>query len=292
MEKEKNELENNAEQLWKFRRIMAHQGPLHPTDKDWKGSTYNVLIEWETGESTYEPLDMIASNDPITCAEYARDQGLLNTPGWKRFKRISKSNKKQQLQVNKTNAGKRREPFWKFGVLVPRIQSQAMEFDRSNKNTKWKDAEDTERNQLFEYHTFIDKGIGGEAPPGYKKIKCHIIYDVKHDGRHKARIVAGGHLTDPNTESVYSGVVSLRGIRIITFLAELNGLQLWGADVGNAYLEAKTKEKVYIVAGPEFGPLEGHTLIIDRALYGLRSSGLCWHQRFADVLRAMGFNPR
>jgi Reverse transcriptase (RNA-dependent DNA polymerase) len=48
---------------------------------------------------------------------------------------------------------------------------------------------------------------------------------------------------------------------------------------------------VYIVAGPEFGELEGHTLIIFKALYGLRSSGLCWYQRFADVLRALGFTP-
>jgi Reverse transcriptase (RNA-dependent DNA polymerase) len=68
-------------------------------------------------------------------------------------------------------------------------------------------------------------------------------------------------------------------------------LELWGATVGNAYLDATTKEKVYIVAGPEFGTLEGHTLIIFKALYGLRSSGLCWYQRFADVLRAIGFYP-
>ena len=73
------------------------------------------------------------------------------------------------------------------------------------------------------------------------------------------------------------------------FLAELNDLQHWGADVGNAYLEAKTKEKVYIIGGPEFGTLEGHTLLINKALYGLRSSGLCWHQRFANVLRSIGF---
>jgi hypothetical protein len=61
-------------------------------------------------------------------------------------------------------------------------------------------------------------------------------------------------------------------------------LKLWGADVGNAYLEAKTKtkEKVHIVAGREFGSLDGHTLLVDKALYGVRSSGLCWHQRFAD----------
>jgi hypothetical protein len=102
-----------------------------------------------------------------------------------------------------------------------------MELDRANNNTKWKDAEDIERNQLIEYKTFVDLGPDGEAPPGYKKIQCHIIYDAKHDGRHKARIVAGGHLTEPNTESVYSGVVLLRGIRLIVFLAELCGLELW-----------------------------------------------------------------
>jgi Reverse transcriptase (RNA-dependent DNA polymerase) len=166
-----------------------------------------------------------------------------------------------------------------------------MELDRVNNNTKWKDAEDIERNQLIEYKTFADLGTDDEAPPGYTKIRCHIIYDVKHDCRHKARIVTGGHLTDPNTESVYSGVVSLHDIKLIVFLAELNGLELWGADVGNAYLEAKTKEKVYIVAGPEFGPMTGHTLLIDKALYALRSSGLCWHQRFVDVLRDIGFTP-
>jgi hypothetical protein len=53
-----------------------------------------------------------------------------------------------------------------------------------------------------------------------------MIYDVKHDGRHKAQLVAGGHLTDPNTESVYSGVVSLHGIWLIVFLVELNALEL------------------------------------------------------------------
>jgi Reverse transcriptase (RNA-dependent DNA polymerase) len=116
-----------------------------------------------------------------------------------------------------------------------------------------------------------------------------MINDVKHDGHHKAHLVAGGHLTDPNTDSVYSEVVSLNDIRLVTFLAELNQLEIWGADVGNSYLEALMKEKVYIIGGPEFGDLTGHTLLIYKALYGLRSSGLCWHQRFAEVLHVMGF---
>ena len=54
-------------------------------------------------------------------------------------------------------------------------------------------------------------------------------------------------------------------MKICMFLAELNGLQIMAGDVGNAYLEAKTKEKVYIIAGPEFGELEGTTMLIDKA---------------------------
>jgi len=117
------------------------------------------------------------------------------------------------------------------------------------------------------------------------------VYAVKHDGRHKARLVAGGHLTGIPIESVYSGVVSLRAIRIIIFASEHNGLKIWGADMSNAYLEAYTNEKVCFIAGPEFGELEGHLLIIDRALYGLKSSGKRWAYRLAEVLRQMGFIP-
>ena len=73
---------------------------------------------------------------------------------------------------------------------------------------------------------FIDLGHNRAAtvPEGYKKIRLHLIYAVKHDGCHKARCVAGGHLTDVPNESVYSGVVSLRGIRMLLFLAELNNM--------------------------------------------------------------------
>ena len=112
------------------------------------------------------------------------------------------------------------------------------------------------------------------APDGYQKISVHLIFAVKHDGRHKARLVAGGHLTPDPIESIYSGVVSIRSLRLVIFLAKLNNLEVWAADIANAYLEAKTKEKLYVVAGPELEELEGHILVIYKALYGLKSSGL------------------
>jgi hypothetical protein len=76
--------------------------------------------------------------------------------------------------------------------------------DKQNGNTKWQDADRIEMGQILEYNTWIDKGIGGTAPNGCKKIRCHMIYDVKHDWQHKAHLVAGGHLTEVNTESIYS----------------------------------------------------------------------------------------
>ena len=78
---------------------------------------------------------------------------------------------------------------------------------------------------------------------------------------------------------------------MLVFLAELNGLELWGTDISSAHLEAYTKEKVCILAGPEFGPLKDHRLLVDKALYGLRTSGQRWHDRFAECMRAEGFVP-
>jgi Reverse transcriptase (RNA-dependent DNA polymerase) len=163
--------------------------------------------------------------------------------------------------------------------------------DEKNGNTDWQDAEDLEISQLMEYKSFESLGGGAPIPEGYKKIPCHFDYDLKHTGKCKGRLVAGGHRTDTPTDSIYSGVVSLQGVRIVTFLAELNGLELWGTDVGNAYLESYTKEKVAFIAGPEFGQYAGHTMIIQKAQDGLKSSGKCWHDRLHDVLRSLGFVP-
>ena len=98
-------------------------------------------------------------------------------------------------------------------------------------------------------------------------------------------------MTDVPIDSVYSGVVSLHGLCIVAFLSELNGLELCATDVGNAYLEAYTSEKLYIIAGLEFGKLEGHIMVIHKALYGLHTSGLRWHEHFSDCLQDMGFTP-
>ena len=104
------------------------------------------------------------------------------------------------------------------------------------------------------------------------------------DLRRKARYVAGGHLTDPPTYMTYSTVVSRESVRIAFLIAALNQLQVLAGDIQNAYLNAPTTEKLYFVAGPEWGADEGRLVIIVRALYGLKSSALNWRNHLADML--------
>ena len=84
------QLENG---LYKFRCIKDHRGPYTPSDPEYIGSSYNLLIEWENGEMTLEPLSNIIASDPYTCAVYAKKHDLLNTPGWKLLKRHARTAK-------------------------------------------------------------------------------------------------------------------------------------------------------------------------------------------------------
>ena len=82
-----------------------------------------------------------------------------------------------------------------------------------------------------------------KIPEGHKKNIVHLVFDMDHDGRHKARLVASRNLTDMLLSSIYSSIVSLKGIQLVLFLAELNSLDSQRICIGNTYLEVKTKEK-------------------------------------------------
>ena len=68
------------QELFKIRSIIGHLGPL-AADPDWKGSKYNVQVEWETGEITYEPFSIIAADDPVNCVLYTKENDLLAVEG-------------------------------------------------------------------------------------------------------------------------------------------------------------------------------------------------------------------
>ena len=166
-----------------------------------------------------------------------------------------------------------------------------MYLDKINGNTLWADAKSKETGEIDDVGVFCSLSHGMKVPLNYKLIKEYMVYAVKHDERHKARLVANGNLMGPITKASYFGVASLQSIRLIAFIGELNRLELWAADTFNAYLMSYMDEKVCVTAGPEFGSLEGHLLIIVCALYGLKFLGIYWRVRMSQVLIDIGFKP-
>jgi hypothetical protein len=167
---------NDDVMYWTFKDIIAHEEPLTPDSPSYKGSGYNVLVAWEDGSQTYEPLHVKAANGPTVCAIYAKRAELLNTPGWKRLKRLASRTKAMERQLNQAKTKSFcRAPLFKFGYQVPRNHSDCVPIDMKNENTKWQDAEALEMKQLAEYDTFDDLGKGCRPPQGYKQTNVHFV---------------------------------------------------------------------------------------------------------------------
>ena len=108
------------QELYRFRAIIGHQGPLLASDPDWKGSKYNVQVEWENGEITFEPLSIIAADDPVTCAAYAKENDLLALEGWRRFRSLAKKDKVLARTIKQSKIRQvRRSQTYMCGYLTP-----------------------------------------------------------------------------------------------------------------------------------------------------------------------------
>ena len=101
--------------------------------------------------------------------------------------------------------------------------------------------------------------------------------------------MADGNLNAIPVESVNYGGFPLCGIQLLLFIDDINKVETWDKYIGNVYLDAKTLKKIFIISGAEFGDREGHIFIFSETLYGLRYSGLLWHESFSDCLIYMGF---
>ena len=278
-------------EYWEFDEVVDHR---YSKDPDRKGKV-DVKLNWTNHEeSTWEPMEAIKKDDPITLAKYAEANDLLRLSVWSWARRYLKNEKKftralNQVHLNAKRCG--RGIRYKFGVQVPRTIQEARDLDRRAGNNKWMDAVMKEVNLLRDLYQCFKPADEGEITDEYQKIPLLWVFDVKFDGRYRARCVAGGHMTENIQFDMYSGVVDLESVRMAFLIAALTDLNVIAADIGSAYIQALTVEKVYCIPGPEFGELHGIVCIIMRALYGLKLSSAMWHQKLSDTLRAMGFVP-
>lgn len=259
----------------------SHNGNRHRTQ-----TTAGWLLEvaWKGGTTTWVPLQDLKESNPLQVAEYAVAQDLLEEPAFAWWAASALKSRDKMISAVKSRFHKKTH---KYGICVPRSIKEALDLDLSTGTTFWRQALDKEMKNVDCAFKFLD--LDAPAPKFHKFIILHMIFDVKMDFSRKCRLVAGGHMTNPPTSMTYSSVVSRDSVRIAFLVAALNDLDILAADVSNAYIQSDTKEKVYTRAGPEFGSRQGQLLIIVRSLYGLKSSGACWHEHLAERLSDLGY---
>jgi hypothetical protein len=105
-----------------------------------QGFQINILMEPENGEITKLPLKIIATDNPVTCTIYARENGLLDQPGWKCFKHIAKNKKKFTHMLNQAKLKSfNTATNYKCGYKIPRTYEQAKRLDEKNGGTPYGD---------------------------------------------------------------------------------------------------------------------------------------------------------
>jgi Reverse transcriptase (RNA-dependent DNA polymerase) len=246
---------------------------------------WDLQVEWKDGTTDWIPLKDLKESNPIEVAEYAVANKISEEPAFAWWVRGVLRKRDRIISKVASRYWKRTH---KFGVELPKTVAEALAIDKKTGTDFWRRAIEKEMKNVMPAFEFRDDD---EMPIGYKLIECHMIFDVKMVGLvRKARLVAGGHKTDPPKDSTYSSVVSRDSVRIAFLIAALNDLDILSADVQNAYLNAPTKERVYCIAGLEFGSANvGRPVLIVRALYGLKSSGARWRDHMAATLRDAGF---
>ena len=118
---------------------------------------------------------------------------------------------------------------------MPKTVKEADKLYANNGDNKWMDAISKEITNVRVAFGILKDGY--RAPIGHKYINCHLIYDVKMEFfRQKARLVAGGHMTETPKFMTYSSVVGLETVLIALTIVALNNLQVKAGDVINAYV--------------------------------------------------------
>ena len=250
---------------------------------------WQLLCEWKDGSTNWVALKDARQSYPVLVAEYAIANRIDDEPAFAWW--VHDVIKKRDRIIAKVKS-----KYWqrthKYGIKIPKSVKEAIAFDKENGNTLWWDAICKEmKNVRPAFEKWESKE--GDLPPAFQKIKCHFIFDVKmgENFRRKARLVANGNETETPASLTYSSVVSRDSVRIALLVASLNELEVLACDIQNAYLTADCREKIYIIAGPEFGSEEGSIMVIRKALYGLKSSGAAFRAHLAETLYDLNYLP-
>ena len=246
---------------------------------------WDLLICWKDQSESWARLSDLKESHPVETVEFAKVCGIHDKPvcaWWSPY--ILKKRNTIIASVKHCI----RKTTHKYGVEIPTSGEHAMELDRTNNNTMWRDALTTEMYNVTVAFKVLDEGQ--KAPAGWHEVTGHLVWDVKIDFTQKARWVLDGHKSPDPIGSTFEGVVSRESMHIAFTYVALNGLDICAVDIQNAYLQAPSLQRDYIMCGPEFGIENvGKVALIHRALYGGKSVGKDFRSHLRSCMHHLQF---
>ena len=227
----------------KYVYTKSGQWQLRKTTAGW-----DMLVRWKDQMESWIKLSDMKESHPVEMAEFAKLKGIDDKSAFAWWNPYALGKRDMILSSIKVCVQKRTH---KYGIKILMSVEHAMELDRCNKNTMWRDALAKEMYNVGVAFKVLEEGQ--QAPAGLHKVTGNLICDVKMDFTWKARWVLYGHKTPDPIGSMFAGVVSRESVRITFTYATLNGLDIRVANICNAYLQAPSSQLDYIICGPEFG---------------------------------------
>ena len=265
----------------KYIRTKSGQRRLCKTTKGWK-----LHIKWKDKSKAWINLADMKEVHLVERAEYARPRGISNEPAFAWWVPYTLRKREVILAAVKNRI---RRTEHNYGVEIPRDVEHAHKIDARNGNTLWRDALKKEMYNVRVAFEILDEGV--HVPHGWKQVTGHLVWDVKMDFTRKARWVLDGHKTPDLIGSTYAGLVSRESVHIALTYVALNDLDVFAANIWNAYLQAPSSQKDYIICGPEFGVENiGRTALIHCALYYGKAAGRDFRNHLCSCMEFLNFN--
>ena len=138
---------------------------------------WHLCCQWKDGSTSWCKLADLKKSHHIETAEYAFSQGLDGESAFNWWVLHVIKKRAHIISLVKNRSARYLKKTHKFGVQVPKSAKHALELDKQNSNTFWKDSIAKEMNNVRVAFQMLDENE--EVPIGYKFICCHMIFDIK-----------------------------------------------------------------------------------------------------------------
>ncbi|KAL7475891.1 hypothetical protein ACHAW6_001785 [Cyclotella cf. meneghiniana] len=222
---------------------------------------WELCCQWNDCSTSWQKLSDLKESHPLQVTEFALATGIVNEPAFNWWVTWVLKKRDQIISLVKHGSTRYHKQIHKFGIELPKTVDEAYTINKATGTTFWYDEIELEIKNVWVAFDVLPDGV--MPPSDHQYMKCHMIVDVKmEDFCRKAWLVARGHMTKAPATLTHASIVFRETVHIALLVAALNDIDIWAADVLNAYITMSCGKKIWTTLGKEFGDNCGRKAII------------------------------